>query len=384
MDARLKYQQPDKDPGSQVTSTTTPHSHRWGWWLVVGLYACSLLFGQAVATLLSRLYFEKGGNSKWLATLVQSVAFPLLFPFLLFYLPKHHHPSSSSDQNGDNSSTGSSHTLALAYVALGLLIIGDNMLYTWGVALLPVSTYSLICASQLGFNALFSFLLNKQPLKPLTINSVVLLTFSSALLAIQSPSDRPPGLSRIKYALGFICTVAASALYALILSLMQKVSTRWRCQNISGILRMQVWTSAVATLVCVIGIFWSGEWRKLRKEASGFTAGGAAGYTQVVVWMAVGWQICSVGVVGLVFVVSSLFSNVVSTLSLPLVPIVAVFLFRDKMDGVKVAALLLALWGFGSYGYQQYLDEGAERRKMRRVVETEGGLVQNGGDERGW
>ncbi|PWA54913.1 protein kinase-like domain, Concanavalin A-like lectin/glucanase domain protein [Artemisia annua] len=42
-------------------------------------------------------------------------------------------------------------------------------------------------------------------------------------------------------------------------------------------------------------------------------------------------EVCSVGVVGLVFVVSSLFSNVISTLSLALTPLAAVAVFHDKV-----------------------------------------------------
>ena len=69
------------------------------------------------------------------------------------------------------------------------------------------------------------------------------------------------------------------------------------------------------------------------------------------------WQISSVGMLGLIFEASSLFCNVISTLSLPAVPILAVIFFHDKMNGVKVMALLLAVWGFLSYIYQHYLDD---------------------------
>ncbi|KAH9627388.1 hypothetical protein KSS87_001227 [Heliosperma pusillum] len=77
---------------------------------------------------------------------------------------------------------------------------------------------------------------------------------------------------------------------------------------------------------------------------------------QVVVWTALTWQLYSIGIVGLINKVSSLFSNVVATLGLPIVPVLAVIFFHDSMDGVKVVAMVLAIWGFVSYGYQQYLD----------------------------
>nr|CAD1818680.1 unnamed protein product [Ananas comosus var. bracteatus] len=84
---------------------------------------------------------------------------------------------------------------------------------------------------------------------------------------------------------------------------------------------------------------------------------GTVSYVMTLVWTAVSWQVASVGVVGLIFVVTSLFSNVISTLSLPVVPIFAVIFFHDKMDGVKIMAMLISIWGFVSYLYQHYLDD---------------------------
>ena len=75
----------------------------------------------------------------------------------------------------------------------------------------------------------------------------------------------------------------------------------------------------------------------------------------------IAWQVCSVGVVGLIFLVSSLYSNVISTVSLAVTPIAAVIVFHDKMNGVKIISMLLALWGFASYIYQNYLDDSKAR-----------------------
>ena len=79
------------------------------------------------------------------------------------------------------------------------------------------------------------------------------------------------------------------------------------------------------------------------------------------VWTSIAWQVCSVGVVGLIFLVSSLYSNVISTVSLAVTPIAAVIVFHDKMNGVKIISMLLALWGFASYIYQNYLDDSKTR-----------------------
>uniref|UniRef100_A0A7N2REB6 Uncharacterized protein n=1 Tax=Quercus lobata TaxID=97700 RepID=A0A7N2REB6_QUELO len=78
------------------------------------------------------------------------------------------------------------------------------------------------------------------------------------------------------------------------------------------------------------------------------------------------------GMLGLIFEVSSLFSNVINTLALPVVPILAVILFHDKIDGVKVMALLLAIWGFLSYMYQHYLDDSKSKVNKTSTNEASG------------
>ncbi|GFP90467.1 probable purine permease 11 [Phtheirospermum japonicum] len=122
------------------------------------------------------------------------------------------------------------------------------------------------------------------------------------------------------------------------------------------VLEMQIYTAVVATCVAVVGLFASGEWGTLRGEMGSFAAGRVS-YVMTLVWTAVAWQVCSVGVVGLIFVVSSLFSNVISTLSLAVTPIASLVVFRDNMNGVKIIAMLMAIWGFASYIYQNYLDD---------------------------
>lgn len=87
------------------------------------------------------------------------------------------------------------------------------------------------------------------------------------------------------------------------------------------------------------------------------------------------WQVSSIGLLGLIFEVSSLFSNVISTLSLPVVPIMAVMFFHDKMDGVKVMAMLLAIWGFLSYIYQHYLDDSKSKLNIKKANSNEASLA---------
>ncbi|GMY22946.1 probable purine permease 11 [Fagus crenata] len=335
---------------------------RWQWWFLVALNIFFIVVGQAAAVLLGRFYYDQGGNSKWMATLVQTIAFPiLLIPF--FLIPSSPEPSTSS-------SPASLKIIASIYFSLGVLIAGDNMMYSIGLLYLSASTYSLICATQLAFNAVFSYFLNAQKFTALIFNSVIVLSFSAALIAVNDDSDGPSGVSKGHYIIGFLCTLAASALYSLLLSLMQltfqKVLKR---ETFSVVLEMQIYTALVATCVSTVGLFASGEWKSLHGEMVGFSAGRVS-YVMTLVWTAVAWQICSVGVVGLIFVVSSLFSNVISTLSLAVTPIASVIVFHDKMNGVKIIAMLLALWGFASYIYQNYLDDSKARRTENNVSES--------------
>ncbi|CAI0418260.1 unnamed protein product [Linum tenue] len=232
-------------------------------------------------------------------------------------------------------------------------------MYSYGLLYLPVSTYSLLCATQLAFNAVFSFFLNNQKFTPFILNSLVLLTVSATLLAVNSADDDTASTAaKNKYAIGFLTTVGASAAYSLYLSLIQLTFDNLVPVRVmaKAVVEMQIYPSAVATVGCVVGIFASGEWKEVKGEMKGYTEGKAA-YLLTLIWTAVAWQVSSLGMLGLVFEVSSLFSNVISTLALPLVPVLAVVLFGDKMDGVKAVAMVLAVWGFVSYVYQHYLDD---------------------------
>ncbi|XP_026657505.2 probable purine permease 11 [Phoenix dactylifera] len=230
--------------------------------------------------------------------------------------------------------------ITLIYFSLGLMMACDDLMYSYGLSYLLVSTFSLICATQLAFHAISSYFLNWQKFTDLILNSVVLLTFSAALLVVSSNSKYSDE-SEHNYALGFVLTMGASATFSLVLSLMQltfqKVQKR---KTFAVVLEMQIYGNTVVACVSVVGLLASGEWRSLKGEMEVYGSRRVS-YVMTLVWIAVSWQVASVATVGLIFVVSSLFSNVISTLSLPVVPIFAVIFFHDKLDGVKVVAMLI-------------------------------------------
>ncbi|OEL14755.1 putative purine permease 11 [Dichanthelium oligosanthes] len=245
----------------------------------------------------------------------------------------------------------------MIYIVLGLIMTADDMMYSHGLMYLPVSTYSLICASQLAFNVLFTYVLNSQKLTGLTMNSVVLLTLSDLLIGVNHEYYESTSVSAGKYLLGFLLTLGASGTYSLILSLMQiTFENVIKKQTFSAVLNMQIYTALVATVASLVGLFASGEWKDLKGEMDRFQSGQFS-YLMTLVWTSVSWQVASIGMVGLIFEVSALFSNVISTFALPIVPLFGVMVFRDKMNGVKVIAMLMSIWGFISYVYQHHLDD---------------------------
>ncbi|XP_010439889.1 PREDICTED: probable purine permease 9 [Camelina sativa] len=352
----------DKDEKKSVSGSQT-NSNTYKRWLRIAVYTFFAISGQSVATILGRLYYDNGGNSKWLATVVQPVGFPILLPYYLLSVKTH-----TTTQRDDKIT--SLRNRALVYIVLGLLVGAACYLYSIGLLYLPVSTLSLICASQLAFTAFFSYFLNSQKLTPIILNSLILLTISSTLLAFNNEELNSKKVTKGEYVKGFICTVSSSAGFGLLLSLQQLAFRKvLKKQTFSEVMEMIIYVSLVASCVGVVGLFASSEWNTLSNEMKNYKLGKVS-YIMNLVWTAVTWQVFSIGGTGLIFELSSLFSNVISALGLPVVPILAVIIFHDKMNGLKVISMILAIWGFASYVYQQYLDE-KNLKKSHGITTTE-------------
>ncbi|CAA7042795.1 unnamed protein product [Microthlaspi erraticum] len=343
-----------QDERNSVSSSQTevPNSNTYKRWIRVIVYTFFVISGQSVATILGRLYYDNGGNSKWLATVVQLVGFPVLLPYYLVTVKTH----TTTTPHGDGKTTSPRNRI-LVYVVLGLLVGGDCYLYSIGLLYLPVSTFSLICASQLAFNAFFSYFINSQKLTPIILNSLLLLTISSTLLAFNNEESSSQKATKADYVKSFICTIAASAGFGLVLSLQQLAFHKvLKKQSFTEVMDMIIYVSLVASCVSLVGLFASSEWKTLSSEMENYKLGKVS-YVMNLVWTAITWQVFSIGGTGLIFELSSLFSNAISVLGLPVVPILAVIIFHDKMNGLKVISMILAIWGFASYVYQHYLDD---------------------------
>ncbi|CAN1227411.1 Probable purine permease 10 [Linum grandiflorum] len=341
-----------KDP--PAANHNTAKRNYW-WWTKVTIYTILVLLGQSVGLLLGRLYFLKGGTSKWISSVVQVAGFPVLIPYYLLVL--------STGPPLATAEEASTVTLVSIYAGIGLIIGLNTFLYSVGLQYLPVSTYTLLCSSQLAFNSFFAYFLNSQKFTPYVVNSLVLLTVSSLLLVFNTEDDEGgnggegPTIPRIKYITGFLCTLAASALYGLILSLTELTFTRViKRRTFRHVMDMNICLNLAATSVTLVGLFASGEWKGLGGEMKTYGPG-TGPYVMTLVGIAVFWELFFLGVVGLIFEVSSLFSNSISVVGAPIVPIMAVVFFHDKMSGVKGVSMALAIWGFVSYVFPYYVDD---------------------------
>ncbi|MCE0482367.1 hypothetical protein HAX54_041055 [Datura stramonium] len=349
-------------------SLTTPNAFsKYKKWLEVGIHAFIVLASQSVATILGKLYYDKGGNSSWLVSLTETIGFPiLLIPMILNWTPKLDSEEEGNYNCVNNSSSSSSMIMAklLIYVFLGFLVGGGCSLYSIGLLYLPASTFSLISSSQLAFNVLFSLFMRLEKITPLVANSIVLVTLSSLLLALQPDDESSTNKTSSSahdhhhnYAIGFVCTLIASAGFGLLFSttdlMFRKVLKRNTLREIMDVIVCQ---SFFATCLILIGLLASKEWRNLKTEMHNFELGKLT-YVMILFWISVCWQLYTYSLLGLIMKLSAVFANVISTLGAPLIPIMSVIIFNDKMSGVKAISIVLAIWGFSSYAYQQYLDE---------------------------
>ncbi|KAH0935188.1 hypothetical protein HID58_012305 [Brassica napus] len=349
-------------------SSSEPQTKNYKRWIRLSIYVFFVLFFQPLATILGRLYYENGGESTYVVTLLPLIGFPVLILFNFFSQLRQQPKSADTNVNHSPSFT----TLASVYLCTGLILSAYAYLYAIGLLYLPVSTFSLILASQLAFTAFFSYFLNSQKFTPFIVNSLFLLTVSSALLVVDTESQDTTNVSRVQYVLGFICTLGASAGIGLLLSLIQLLFRKvFKEHTSSVVMDLTIYQSLVASCVVLIGLFASGEWRTLPSEMRNYKLGQVS-YVVTLVSAAISWQVYTVGLVGLIFESSSVFSNSITAVGLPIVPVIAVIVFHDKMEASKIFSIVLAIWGFLSFVYQHYLDEKKLKTCNTDPVENDG------------
>ncbi|TKY74410.1 Purine permease 1 [Spatholobus suberectus] len=133
----------------------------------------------------------RGGKRVWLSSFLETAGFPvMLLPLAVSYLRRRRLPAAAGTAKPEPISMKPPLLFASAFI--GILTGLDDYLYAYGVARLPVSTSSLIIATQLGFTAFFAFLLVRQKFTAYSVNAVVLLIVGAGVLALHPAGTVPP------------------------------------------------------------------------------------------------------------------------------------------------------------------------------------------------
>ncbi|KAL2492594.1 Purine permease 3 [Abeliophyllum distichum] len=338
---------------------------------------CILLtLGNCCGPLIIRLYFIKGGKRIWLSSCIQTAGFPLtLIPLFVSYL----HRRRWSAANFTVATSTTKLVLMKPWVFVASTIIGiltglSNYLYGHGISRLPVSTSSLIVATQLAFTAGFAYLLVKQKFTAFSINAVVLLTAGAAVLALHTSGDRPENVSKKEYALGFVFTLGGAALAGFMMPFLEFTYLKAKqTVTYTMILEIQLVMCFFATAFSIVGMIINKDFQAISKEARQYELGETK-YYLVLVGAIILLQCFFVGIVGVIFYGSSLLSGVLCTVSLPITELLAVLLFDEKFQSEKGVALFLSLWGFVSYFF------GERKQSKKNIHQTQETEIAQAGD----
>ncbi|CAM0871821.1 unnamed protein product [Alopecurus aequalis] len=329
--------------------------------------ACLVLIG-AGGPLLLRVYFVHGGQRLWLSALLQISGWPLLLPPMCVSLFR-----------------GRRHGIANlllpprlvgAAAVLGALYAISCYVYGMGSQALPLSTSSLLQATQLAFTAIFAFVFVGLRFTPFSANAVLLLTIGPAVLGVGPGSGKPAGEPSKTYWVGFCESIAAAALAGLVLPLVEVAMERYSRRSgptarvpppYCTVMQMQAVMGAAGTMVCLLGMAIKSDFGAMRSEAAAFGLGGT-NYYLVLVWDAVSWQLLNLGIMGLIACASSLLAGIMIAMLLPLSELLAVIFLHEKFDGPKGIALVLSLWGFASYLYGEKAQKKREAQKSEQQV----------------
>lgn len=320
--------------------------------------------GISAGPLVMRLYYIHGGKSIWLSSWLETGGWPvMIFPLLVAYCRRRAADPAHAKLLFIKPST-------CCYAAIVGLVAGSgDYCYAYGVKHIPVSTSSLILATQLAFTAVFAFILVRQKFTAYSINAVALLTFGAIVLALHSSNDKPAGESSAQYYLGFFFTLASSALFALMLPMIELTYKRAKqTVNYSLVMEIQLVLSFSATAMCTIGMLASGDYKEYAREAQEYKLGNAMYYV-VLICSAIIWQFFYLGAAGVIYYGSSLLSGIIISVALPITETAAIFFYHEKFQVEKGVSLVLSLWGFSSYFYGEFKE--IKKLKKREMKNTE-------------
>ncbi|XP_061355048.1 probable purine permease 5 isoform X1 [Gastrolobium bilobum] len=310
------------------------------YWILLVLSIIAMLVAFPASSILSRVYYANGGQSKWIISWVAVAGWPLtvLMLFPSYFI-------------GKTFPTPLNLKLSVSYIILGFLSAADNLLYAYAYAYLPASTASLVASSSLVFSALFGYLLVKNNVNASIINAIFVITAGLTIIALDSNSDRYDNISDKEYIMGLVWDILGSALHGLIFALSELVFVKLLGRrSFIVVLEQQVMVSLFAFLFTTVGMIVSGDFQGMASEATTFK-GGRAAYYLVLIWSAITFQLGVLGGTAVIFLASTVLAGVLNAVRTPITSIAAVILLRDPMSGFKILSLVITFWGFGSYIY---------------------------------
>ncbi|KAI3845808.1 hypothetical protein MKX03_020305 [Papaver bracteatum] len=321
-------------------------------WLIICINCAIVFCGVIGSPLLLRLYFLHGGSRKWLSSWIQTAGFPvLIIPLIFLYIRSELFATRNND---DVSSFFMEPRLFLASAAIGILYGVVNFMYALGLSNIPVSTSSILCATQLCFNAFFAWLIVKQKFTALIINAIVIMTLGSVLLGINSDGDRPVGVSKDHYLIGFLMTLGSAALSGVIMPMIQLAfSKAARSITYSTLLQFQITLAISANALNIIGMLINKDFQAIHREANEYELGKTKYYI-ILFFTAFTFQLMTMGVLGVILCTSALFNGIFISALIPFTQVAAVIFYHEKFTGLKGMSLALCLWGFCSYFYGEY------------------------------
>ncbi|KFK38184.1 hypothetical protein AALP_AA3G080100 [Arabis alpina] len=315
-------------------------------WPTIILCVIFVITGQSIAKLLEHFHYDqihhienRQNDGVWTQSLLQTVGFPLLlFPLFIFKKHNQQQPPITSDLSSTR------YIISLSG-CIGSLLAGQGRFFS-------KAKLTLIYTTQLFSTLIFAFFINKIKFNRWIIISLIFAAATGALTFSSSFGGEE------NYTKGASSALFSGVYFSLLLCIFQSLFKRneSNVQNPSfaSVFEVLIFSSLFATILSVVGLLIYGEQEDLKREMDGFSKGKGV-YVMAMVGQAVSWQVYWVGIVGLVFSVSSVLSNVISVITWPIVSVLVVIFFNamdDEFDVFKDVALITAVLSVAAYFFR--------------------------------
>ncbi|KAG2319687.1 hypothetical protein Bca4012_054074 [Brassica carinata] len=352
----------ERDSTTLITGNSNRKPNHWP---TIILSTIFVILGQSIARLLENFYYDQINRSEydenrqndgvWTQALLQTVGFPLLLllPFILLTAKNHNQPSCQFHYK----------SLTIIYICIGIVMSVQARLSAMGKLEIPFGVFTLIYTTQLVFTPIFARFINKIKFNRWVVISSA-LAIATGALTLSSSFGGEPDEAEENVARGSWAALFAAVCFSLLLCNFQNVfdsyifkrteSTTARKPSFASVFEVIIFSSLVATIISAVGLLIAGEQDDLKREMNEFSKGRGA-YVMVMVGQAVSWQVYWVGIVGLVFSVSSVLSNVISVVTWPIVSVLVVIFFNfmdDEFDVFKGVALITAALSAAAYFFR--------------------------------